>query len=156
MKKLIAVAVVAFAAVCANAATVNWQLTAGQMYDHTGAATFAGTLELYASAGDLTDATVVFSETPAATTYSKKAFSTSNLTAGETYAFYLVLTDGDYTFTSVTKNVQALETGAATISWGSLKTATQTASNWQSVPEPTSGLLVLLGVAGLALRRRRA
>ena len=27
---------------------------------------------------------------------------------------------------------------------------------WQSVPEPTSGLLLLIGVAGLALRRRRA
>ena len=27
---------------------------------------------------------------------------------------------------------------------------------WQSVPEPTSGLLLLLGVAGLALKRKRA
>ena len=51
---------------------------------------------------------------------------------------------------------------------GSLKltfgtaTANQTASlnassaTWAAVPEPTSGLLMLLGVAGLALRRRRA
>ena len=29
-------------------------------------------------------------------------------------------------------------------------------ATWQSVPEPTSGLLMLLGMAGLALRRRRA
>ncbi|MCR5414066.1 MAG: PEP-CTERM sorting domain-containing protein [Kiritimatiellae bacterium] len=31
-----------------------------------------------------------------------------------------------------------------------------TAGNFTAVPEPTSGLLMLLGVAGLALRRRRA
>ena len=31
-----------------------------------------------------------------------------------------------------------------------------TAVTWQSVPQPTSGLLMLLGMAGLALRRKRA
>ena len=29
-------------------------------------------------------------------------------------------------------------------------------TDWKAVPEPTSGLLLLIGVAGLALRRRRA
>ena len=42
---------------------------------------------------------------------------------------------------------------AAALSW-----ADGTATTWQTtaVPEPTSGLLLLLGVAGMALRRRRA
>ena len=30
------------------------------------------------------------------------------------------------------------------------------AANFGAIPEPTSGLLLLLGVAGLALKRRRA
>ncbi|MBR4616199.1 MAG: PEP-CTERM sorting domain-containing protein [Kiritimatiellae bacterium] len=37
-----------------------------------------------------------------------------------------------------------------------MQTATQNASNWAAVPEPTSGLLLLLGMAGLALKRKRA
>ena len=46
------------------------------------------------------------------------------------------------------------------LDWGDI-TAMQSASAWKdvntgAVPEPTSGLLMLLGVAGLALRRRRA
>ena len=32
----------------------------------------------------------------------------------------------------------------------------QGAGHWSAVPEPTSGLLMLVGLAGLALRRRRA
>ena len=34
--------------------------------------------------------------------------------------------------------------------------STQASKEWAAIPEPTSGLLLLLGVAGLALRRRRA
>jgi len=34
--------------------------------------------------------------------------------------------------------------------------STGTATAWTAVPEPTSGLLMLLGVAGLALKRKRA
>ena len=37
--------------------------------------------------------------------------------------------------------------------WGN---QTTNGATWQSIPEPTSGLLLLLGMAGLALRRRRA
>ena len=34
--------------------------------------------------------------------------------------------------------------------------STKAANGWAAVPEPTSGLLMLFGMAGLALRRRRA
>ena len=44
-------------------------------------------------------------------------------------------------------------TGAKTLIWGSQST---NGTTWTAVPEPTSGLLMLLGMAGLALRRRRA
>ena len=43
-----------------------------------------------------------------------------------------------------------------TSDWYGLLNATEGWQNIESVPEPTSGLLLLLGVAGLALRRRRA
>ena len=58
---------------------------------------------------------------------------------------------GDTVATTVTS------VGNSMIGTFNARTMTQTASNWTaaSVPEPTSGLLVLLGVAGLALRRKK-
>ena len=43
-----------------------------------------------------------------------------------------------------------------TVIGGAGTAASPTQLGWQSVPEPTSGLLLLLGVGALALRRRRA
>ena len=160
MKKLIALFAVIIASVAANAAATSWKFTAGNMYAANGTDKYTGAFVLYATGGDLAEPTVVFeSPTTVNGTYSNKAFETELLTAGNSYDFYYVLTDGNSTLTStVLANKSALETGSTAISWGNQQTYTQSSSNWQggSVPEPTSGLLILLGVAGLALKRKIA
>ena len=159
MKKIIMLAAVAFAACVMNAASVDWKVTAGNMYAKDGTTKYTGTFELYATGGDLADDVLVYTFTPVANgAIANKAFTTDSLTVGQSYNFYYKLTDGDSTFTSTqTAGLTALETGAATINFGNQATATQNAANWAAadVPEPTSGLLLLLGVAGLALRRKQ-
>ena len=87
---------------------------------------------------------------------------TTSAGSSEAWTGYVVIVDATsydkannaFVTSELTKSTGA--TGqAATLQFSSL-TGTQTASNWYAVPEPTSGLLMLLGMAGLALRRRRA
>ena len=89
------------------------------------------------------------------------------LTGGETYYAYAVIFDSE-TITDESSYIVAQGAGTTT----GFKTngdssslnknfllGSQSGATWyatSSVPEPTSGLLLLLGVAGLALRRRRA
>ena len=63
----------------------------------------------------------------------------------------------------ITETSAGAKTGASDSALGSAAfdiadVGSHTAGNWTAVaaPEPTSGLLMLLGMAGLALRRRRA
>lgn len=89
---------------------------------------------------------------------------------GGSYSYFIVLVDGDNILLS--KTVTATANGTATnkgLAFGNFLNTSQalptsgsyTQGAWATaggsggdIPEPTSGLLLLLGVAGLALRRR--
>ena len=89
--------------------------------------------------------------------------SLSNDSWGATHDFYVVLVDNSKNPAEFTATSQTLTTRGATDSpntSGAFAT-TQTAlssATWKAVnvPEPTSGILMLVGLGALALRRRRA
>lgn len=116
----------------------------------------ATAVSTYGGIGDLTDSEG----------YSTGLSKSDAYAAGSTVTGYLVLfnaaTVADATKMYVTETMDSTfpqaQGLAADASFGDL-VGTQSASGWQSttaVPEPTSGLLLLIGMAGLALRRRRA
>ena len=151
MKKLVVLAAMIVAGVAANAASFKW--VAGNIYGSDGSTKWSGTVSLFAEG--ITDAIKTASASSGAI---NSTFSTDAVTGGNSYNFYMVIEDNDKTFTSSTVAVVAQATSTANILFGNMATATQNSANWVggAVPEPTSGLLMLLGMAGLALRRRRA
>ena len=85
------------------------------------------------------------------------------------HSFYFALIEDDRVYLSATKTAAASGTDSpVTLAFGNQNPTTGakssalptdgfvSAGQWASIPEPTSGLLMLLGMAGLALRRRRA
>ena len=95
----------------------------------------------------------------------KKSDGTTNYGDGSVN-FYMVAIDGDNIFISDTKAVTLSTIGSAKAAFALKAQSTAAASlsttfasgGWyaKSVPEPTSGLLMLVGLGALALRRRRA
>ena len=154
MKKLLILATVIVAGVAANAASFKW--TAANIYGADGSTKFSGTASLFAEGidGVIYEATV----TSGAITAAAGTFETTKTTVGQYYDFYFVIEDGGKTFTSATVNATTQATSTQPIGFGNMATQTQNASNWagSAVPEPTSGLLMLLGLAGLALKRKRS
>ena len=102
-----------------------------------------------------------------------KTTTTDKLTRGSSYDFSVLIVDATNTSDirymvsgassvaaySATDGDEAAAIAFASDSFGAnalTYNATTAANGWAAVPEPTSGLLLLIGMAGLALKRKRA
>ena len=161
MKKLLILATAVVAGVAANAASFKW--TAANIYAADGTTKYAGTVNIYAyeNGGDIASAVIA-----ATTTISGGSLSYTtdwaDAIVDKKYDFFFVYEDGGKRFNSAESTPAVIKSGVAqatstiSVSFANMASATQNASNWAAVPEPTSGLLMLLGLAGLALKRKRA
>lgn len=176
MKKLIIAAIAVAFGVVANAATVKWQVTNVQSSPDV-AVTAGWAVQIYAStvtfdiekavAGELTTWATGATAATGTTTITYRATGNGTQANDTTASYYMVIYDDasvanakNYIVSaakSVTTNAAGSDVSA---SFGNMSgtgsTNTFLSSSWTAVPEPTSGLLMLLGMAGLALRRRRA
>ena len=163
MKKMMILIGVAVLAIASQAASFKW--TAANIYASDLTTKYTGTATIYAylstdtanSAVKVVDVDIVDGviKTGATTGHT---YEWSDASVGSTYRFYMVIEDEGKSFSSVSliKEGGAQATSTTTISFANMAGLTQNASNWSAVPEPTSAMLLVLGVAALALRRRRA
>ena len=178
MKKLIIAAFAAMLGIAANAAAVTWSMSkisaspdAAAAKDWVVYVMDATTFDTFSSLeGDKVAAYAAANALYTGATTSSRGnvgavVTDGNFAGGSTVSSYMVLFNNssaaDATYYAYTDkgNVTIAASGAdASLDFGTFETATSTTGGWQTtaVPEPTSGLLMLVGLAGLALRRRRA
>ena len=185
MKKLMFMLAAVAMAACAQAASVYWTCTyvakGAENYVDNGLAFFVNAATLSRSdflALEGKGATAVSDALSGMYSYTggsdgkysvAKADAVANATLGLSDATtgnnaYLVIfdtatiTDASNFYVTEAKSFDTMSgTFSTQIKWGDQETASSAAGAWHAVnvPEPTSGLLMLVGLAGLALRRGR-
>ena len=168
MKKIM-IALVAVGVVClAKAASVDWTYTGVAANNGYSLYLFTTAVsDSYESfnaliAGAIDNGTVVKKTVGPKTSYTMASRTASNASIDASATLYYVLIADSkaetYKYGSVAASALVYDPGAQQTSPGALMlnnasfTSTGTIS---SVPEPTSGLLLLVGMAGLALRRKQ-
>lgn len=168
MKKIMFALVAVVVAISAQASSLKWGITSGQALSDISSGT------AYLMIGSLPDASVFDG---------KQSFSVKDL-SGEvyrqgtvaggsfwtptaesvtspvtTYTVYMAVISDDGKSVAISTTTKSLKIAAAatpvTLNWGSANFTTYTAGGGGDVPEPTSGLLLLVGGAMLALRRKQ-
>lgn len=173
MKKLIIALLVAIAiASMTEAAAFKWSTAGlyapnadGSISSTTAASatgTWTATVLLYSDAGRTTTVEGLTGNT--GSTVNQMNSAITGTFGGATFAF-----DGKTQYYAVLELTYKTEAGTQTLTTDVVSTTLKTTGNttlsfqdaisnasWSAIPEPTSGLLVLFGMAGLALRRKRA
>ena len=163
---------VALSAIALNAASVDWQFSeltsaANSPYSLTGYTAYLFTADtwegakisatLFNSAADSAALTYASLGNGAMDQWRTGTQTADNASSGN---YYIVLSNGkDYVASgalSATAYSSAQESHTVA-TWSIAANQTPLAqSDFKAIPEPTSGLLLLLGMAGLALKRKRA
>lgn len=170
MKKLLIVMAIVCAIGTAKAASVIWSVAGTAAQENYTVYLLTSLADKYESAEALAAASV----DSASIVKSGRKYTTGDQTASDATitatsmknAYYVIVSASDtksYTYYKADMSSMVYDPDnqeSASGVFNSIDAATilssGTSANYAAVPEPTSGLLMLLGVAGLALRRRRA
>ena len=176
MKKLITLAVAVMLGTVAYSASVAWDNGEGDLYGYSTGAVANGYAVYFFDTGklDLEAANAYLTSGDVASVIGKGQAGlaadagwvegeATGYAAGDSITAYLIAFNSDdattATFAYISESAPVtLPTSGMAANYSFDMSSSATASNWiaTSTPEPTSGLLMLIGVAGLALRRRRA
>lgn len=181
MKKVILVVVSVALATMSQAASFKWSTKMGQQIYQSGStsACVDGTAYLFdasivkqkdlltafnAGSLDLSKKGAISSATIENGKIASTSFTSETAVGFALKSFFATIVDGKLFISSeVSANAQSTSTSLLGFSdKGTSQLAFKLASNgyqgagWYAIPEPTSGLMILLGLAGLALRRKQA
>ena len=169
MKKLMVLAAVACAALFVNAASVDWKVSGTVATVNYQVYLVGAISDAWTSVSDLAaDATAFGQKTSGTIVKAGRLYLSGPFSAAidsiskESADIFFVIVSGsdatDYNYVKADLSAFVYEgaessPGTYTASAADLLAGTQ--GSFGSIPEPTGATLVLLGVAGLALRRRR-